>query len=289
MKMKKIESINIIILLSLVILVFIGIGSTHYILSKIPEKIVANMLAIEYDKVGGIENYVKITKITRQQTIAWLKQYESQNWQVQAPTTNNNINSIWNKISIEQAKKVTWENTYILWNPDAEISFVEYSDLECPFCKKLHDSKTIDKILEEYDWKVNFIFKQYPLVDIHPQAPMEAETALCVWDLAWWEKYYEFIEKTFKNSKANGRSYTKETMVELWSNIWVNKTKLLACINSGKNKALANSQLNEWKSFFWITWTPWNVFINNKTGKWNKLPWAYPFEYFKQKIDNLFY
>jgi protein-disulfide isomerase len=38
-----------------------------------------------------------------------------------------------------------------LGNQDAEISFVEYSDLECPFCKKLHESGTIEQILKQYD------------------------------------------------------------------------------------------------------------------------------------------
>lgn len=277
--MKKVQFISI------VVLIVVWVSSIQYTISKLPEKIVASMLAIEYDKVWGIENYVKISNITREQTIKWLEQYEAQNGQIQVPDSNNNENTL-NKISLEQAKKVTWDNTYILWNPNAEITFIEYSDLECPFCKKLHEAGTIDKILKEYDWKVNFIFKQFAL-SFHAQAPMEAEAALCVWDLAWWKKYYEFIEKTFQGSQANGRSYTKETMADLWASIWVDRSKLLACINSGKNKALADSQLNEWKNLFGITGTPWNVFLNNKTGEWDKLPWAYPFESFKQKIDLL--
>jgi protein-disulfide isomerase len=279
--MKKIQFI------SLIVLIIIWIGSTHYVISNQTDKIVAKMLAIEYYKVWWIENYVKITKITREQTIIGLKQYEAQNAGVQAPIQNNNaILSNSSKMTLEQAKKVVGENTYILWNPDAEISFVEYSDLECPYCKKLHKSWTIQKVLKEYDWKVNFIFKQFAL-NKHVQASMEAEAALCVWDLSGGEKYYKFIEKAFEGSKTNGRSYTKETIAELWSSIWVSKIELLSCINSWKFKVLADYQLNEWKSLFGITWTPWNVFINNKTGNWDKLPGANTFESFKQKIDTL--
>ena len=278
--------------ISLILLILVWIGSTHYVISSQTDKItmwvVSKMLAIEYDKVWWMANYVKINKIQKEQVIAWLKQYENQNWEIKAPTWNiiNNWWTAWNKISLEQVKKVVWENTYVLWNKDAEISFVEYSDLECPFCKKLHASWTIEQVIKDYDWKVNFIFKQFPL-GFHPQAQMEAEAALCVWDLNWSDKYYEFIENVFKNSKTNGRSYDVATITELASKMWVDKIKLTSCIQSWKNKNLAKSQTKEWSSLFGITWTPWNVFINNKTGEWDKLPGAYPLNSFKQKIDSL--
>ena len=274
--------------ITLVVLILVGIGSTHYILSKIPEKVTANILAIEYEKVGWMENYVKLNKIQKEQIIAWLKQYEAQNGKIDAPVAqvNQNQADTANKISLETAKKVTWENTYILGNPDAEITWVEYSDLECPFCKRLHGNWTIEEVMKAYDGKVNFIFKQFPL-SFHPQAPMEAEAALCAGDLGWKEKYYEFIKKVFEGSSANWRSYTKESISQLGEKIWLDKDKLLSCIESGKYKGLANSQMSEWQNLFEITWTPWNVLINNKTGKWEKLPGAYPASAFKQKIDSL--
>jgi protein-disulfide isomerase len=295
--MNKWNNTNLIQFISLIILILVGIGSIHYILSKMPEKIAekvtAKMLAIEYDKVGWMENYVKLNKIQKEQIIAWLKQYEAQKWQIQVPSQDDNSQEVsyntensWNTISLEKAKKVTWENTYILWNRDAEISFVEYSDLECPFCKRLHESGTIEEVLKAYDWKVNFIFKQFPL-SFHAKAPMEAEAALCAWKLGWSEKYYEFINKTFSNSRTNWNSYTKESIAKLAESIGLNKKDLLSCIESWKFKDLAQSQTREWSSLFWITGTPWNVLINNKTGKWEKLPWAYPVSAFKEKINSL--
>jgi protein-disulfide isomerase len=274
--------------ITLIVLILLWIGSTHYILSKLPEKITANMLAIEYDKVWWMENYVKLNKIQRDQAILFLKQYEAQNWQIQNQQLNQQEqNNNENKISLEQVKKITWENVYILWNPDAEISWVEYSDLECPYCKKLHESWTIEKILKEYNWKVNFIFKQFPLTRIHPQAPMEAESALCVWELWWSQKYHDFIMKVYNGSQTNWKSYNLDTITKLAWEIWIDTKKFNECVKSWKYAQLAWEQLNEWNKIFWITWTPGNVLINNKTWKWDKLPWAYPYEAFKQKIDSL--
>jgi protein-disulfide isomerase len=269
----------------LILLILLWIGSTHYILSKLPEKLTANMLAIEYDKVWGMENYIKLNEINKQQIIAWLKQYEAQNWKVKTNTNNSIVN--WNVLNWEFIKKITQENVHILWNPDAEISWVEYSDLECPYCKKLHESWTIEKILKEYDWKVNFIFKQFPLTSIHPQAAMEAEVALCVGELAWSKKYHDFIMKVYNGSKTNGKSYDLESISRIAWDLWVDSKKLSECIKTWKYKNLVSLQLNEGNKIFGITGTPWNVLINKKTWKWDKLPGAYPYEAFKQKIDSL--
>ena len=286
----------------LIILILIWIGSTHYILSKIPEKIVANMLLIEYDKVGWMENYVKINKIQKEQIKTWLKQYEAQNGQAQVivPVADDSIvetnsdkelneieNSIdeWSEVKYDAFKDVIdW--SYILWNANAEISWVEYSDLECPFCKRLHESGTIEEVMKAYDWKVNFIFKQFPLSS-HAQAPMEAEAALCAWDLGWSEKYYDFIKIVYLKSKTNWNSFTKKSISKLWASIGLDEDKLLSCINSGKFKSRANAEMSEGQNLFGITWTPGNVLINNKTGKWDKLPGAYPTSAFKEKIDSL--
>jgi len=288
-KEKTVWKIQNIQFISLILLILIWIGSIHYLISHQTDKIVAKMLAIEYDKVGWMENYVKINNIQRKQIIAWLKQYEAQNWKIDTKVNNNvtsKTNTISNTISLEQAKKVVWENTFILWNPDAEISYIEYSDLECPYCRKLHESWTIAKVLDLYKWKVNFIFKQFPL-SFHAKAQMESEAALCVWDIAWSDKYYEFITNVYKNSKSNWLSYDINSISTLAEKIWVDQAKLVACINAWTNKNLAKKQTEEWASLFWITWTPWNVFLNNKTGEWESLPGAYPFESFKQKIDLL--
>ena len=270
--------------ITLVVLILLWIGSTHYILSKIPTKITANMLAIEYDKVWWMENYVKLNQINKQQIIAWLKAYEQQNWQIKAQPQAQ-VNNNWNKISLEQVKKITWENVYILWNPEAEISWVEYSDLECPYCKKLHESGVIEWILKKYNWKVNFIFKQFPLTRIHPQAPMEAEAALCVWELAGDKKYYDFITNVYAWSQVNWRSYSVDSISKLAWKMWIDEQKVSECIKSWKYKNLTWLQLNEWAKIFGITWTPWNVLINNKTWNWEKLPWAYPASSFITKID----
>lgn len=258
--------------------------------SNISEQVVAKMLAIEYDKVGGMDNYVKINEIQKKQIVEWLKQYDAQGWwdnpsDIQANNAPTPSPS-WSIITPEKAKKVTWDNTYILWNPDAEITWVEYSDLECPFCKKLHQSWTIEEVMKAYDWKVNFVFKQFPL-GFHKNAPKESEWALCAWELGWSDKYYSYINTIFERTRWNGTGFALDALVPLAKELWLDEGKFKECLDSNKYASRVQTEMTEWSSMFGITWTPGNVLINNKTGKWDKLPWAYPTASFKQKIDSL--
>lgn len=254
---------------------------------QVADDVISQTLALEYDKVWWKENYDKIISITREQTIAGLKQYDA-NWADQAtpsPQVNTDTNTSWTSITLDEVSKITWENTYILWNPDAEISWVEYSDLECPFCKKLHTSWTIDEVLEAYDWKVNFIFKQFPL-NFHQNAPKESEASLCAWELGWREKYYAYINAIFERTTWNWRWFALDKLTPLAVELWLPEKEFQSCLDSWKYASQVNSEISEWQGFG-ITWTPWNVLINNKTGKWDTLPWAYPTASFKQKIDSL--
>ena len=286
------------LIIATIVVVLLATWGTHYLLSQklsdenLKKVVKEAVLEVEYQKVWGKETFDKITEIQKKQIAEWLKQYEAQNGKIktqpsQQPSNNqaqaNQNNG--NTLSQDQIKKVK-EWVYILWNPDAEISFIEYSDLECPFCRKLHQAWTIDQILKEYGGKVNFIFKHFPLY-FHPQAQMEAEAAECVAELGWKDKYYEFITKTFNNTQSNGRSFTVDTIADLAWTIWVDKAKVKECIKSWKYTSKVKNQEQEWANVFKVTWTPGNVILNNKTGKWTILPGAYPYAAFKQKIDNL--
>jgi len=155
--------------------------------------------------------------------------------------------------------------------------------LECPFCKKLHQSGTIEEVMKAYGGKVNFVFKQFPL-NFHPNAPKEAEASLCAWEIGGSEKYYAYINTIFEKTRWNGKWFALDALVPLAKELGLDETKFKTCLDSGKYSARVQAETSEWQSFG-ITWTPWNVLINNKTGKWDKLPGAYPTASFKQKID----
>jgi protein-disulfide isomerase len=61
------------------------------------------------------------------------------------------------------------DSSYIKGNKDAKITWIEYSDLECPYCAKLHNAGTVEALTEKYGDKLNIMYNHFPL-DFHKNA-----------------------------------------------------------------------------------------------------------------------
>ncbi len=61
---------------------------------------------------------------------------------------------------------------YIKGNKNARITIIEYSDLLCPFCKRHYNDQTIENLIAKYPNDVNMVFRQMPLPQLHPTAPI---------------------------------------------------------------------------------------------------------------------
>jgi len=76
---------------------------------------------------------------------------------------------------LEEIKK----DSYIKGNKDAAITWIEYSDLECPFCAKLHNSGVPEDLEKKYGDKLNLVFQSFPL-GFHKNALPGAEAIECL-------------------------------------------------------------------------------------------------------------
>jgi len=94
---------------------------------------------------------------------------------------------------------------YILGNPDAPIKVVEYSDLECPFCKTFHS--TMHQIMQYYGagGQVAWVFRHFPLAQLHSKAPREAQAAECAGEQGGSEAFFKFVDRVFEvTPSSNG-------------------------------------------------------------------------------------
>jgi protein-disulfide isomerase len=71
------------------------------------------------------------------------------------------------------------EDEYVLGNEDARITIIEYSEFICPFCKRHYNDQTLENLVKKYPDDVNMIFKQFPIAQLHPTAPLGAQGAVC--------------------------------------------------------------------------------------------------------------
>ncbi len=83
------------------------------------------------------------------------------------------------------------DNDWVLGDKDAEITIIEFSDLDCPYCKRFHG--TMHQVINEYD-NVNWVYRHFPLPSLHPDATRKAEASECAGDLGGNDKFWEFID-----------------------------------------------------------------------------------------------
>ena len=89
-------------------------------------------------------------------------------------------------------------SSYVDWVEGAKITWLEYSDLECPFCSKLHNSDVESTLKAKYGSDLNIIFNHFPL-GFHQKAIPWANILECIWEQGWAEAFYKILKYAFTN------------------------------------------------------------------------------------------
>ena len=116
----------------------------------------------------------------------------------------------------------------VLGNKNAPLTIVEFSDFQCPFCKRARDD-AVAQIEEQYvkTGKVKFVYRDFPLTSIHPMAQKSAEAAECADDQG---KFWEMHDKIFEEQASLSLSNLKQWAVELG----LKANDFNKCLDSGK-------------------------------------------------------
>ena len=160
---------------------------------------------------------------------------------------------------------------------------IEYSDFECPFCKRFHD--TMKQVMEEYSDKVNWVYRHFPLGFHDPIATQEAEAVECVGDIAGGEKFWEYTDLIYETTKSN-KGLAEDQLPILAQQIGVSLGAFNECYESGKFTAKVKKDMAEGASAG-VTGTPGSFIVNNKTGDISFVPGALPFAQIKSQIDEM--
>ena len=169
-------------------------------------------------------------------------------------------------------------------NPDAEITIVEFSDFQCPFCWRFY-TQTLPLIEQNYisAGKVNFVYKDFPIQSIHPNAVPAALAGECADDQG---KFWEMHDMIFINQKnwqnlqpTQSTNIFKEYAIE----IGLNTDEFDSCVNSGKYLEEIQNDFDDGRAYG-VTGTP-GFFVGNEKIGFTKLIGAQPFSSFQQLID----
>jgi protein-disulfide isomerase len=135
--------------------------------------------------------------------------------------------------------KVSGGNGPSLGKPDAPVTIIEFSDYQCPYCKR-HVDQTMPRLLDDYVKKgtVRYAFRDFPLTEIHPLAAKAAEAARCAGDQG---KYWEMHDRLFGNQK----DLQPEKLPDHAQAIGLDVGKFRACLDDSRHAAAVQQDLEE--------------------------------------------
>lgn len=175
------------------------------------------------------------------------------------------------------------DDDYVLGNKNAEVIVVEFSDYQCPFCRRFY-LNTIKQLKKDYidTGKVAFVYRDFPL-EFHPMAQKTAEAAQCAGEQG---KYYEYHDKVFEEQAKMGQGTIPYSIDDLkrWANeIGLDMQKFNDCLNNEKYK-------DEVQKDFYdgivanVEGTP-TIFIGKRGKPAKKIVGALPYEVIKAAIE----
>lgn len=165
---------------------------------------------------------------------------------------------------------------------NAEFSLVEYSDLECGFCKRFHS--TPKSLVDQAGGRINWEWRHFPLGFHNPVASQAAHASMCVSEVAGNRAFWAFTGSWFEQSGMNGQGVSDITA--LATSVGAPKEAFEACMDSDKFEPAIKQQIAKGAELG-ITGTPGTFVVDNTTGNRVFVRGAQPTSAFIQAIKQL--
>ncbi len=153
---------------------------------------------------------------------------------------------------------------------NAPITIIEFSDYECPYCRKWYE-ETFPQIMDEYQGMVRFVYRDFPLIGMHANASPAAEAAYCAGEQG---KYWPFHDKLF----SGGYTLNATTYTQYATDLGLDITQFNDCVDTNKYQSAVEDNY-QFAANLGIQSTP-TFFINGLA-----VVGAQPYAVFKQVID----
>ncbi|MBI4067902.1 thioredoxin domain-containing protein, partial [Candidatus Kaiserbacteria bacterium] len=175
------------------------------------------------------------------------------------------------------------KNDHVRGNPNAPVVIVEFSDTECPFCKQFHG--TMKQVMSNYgtDGKVAWVYRHFPLPQLHPKAPHEAEALECASELGGNDAFWKYTDKIYEVTPSNN-GLDPAQLPAIATQIGLDKTAFMKCLDSGKYKARVDKDAAEAVAAGGQG-TPHSIILY--AGEQVPVEGAQPFQVLKNMIDTL--
>jgi protein-disulfide isomerase len=138
----------------------------------------------------------------------------------------------------DEKVRVDISNVQVLGRADAPVTLVEFTDLECPYCRTFHVG-TFERLKREYidTGKVRFVSRDFPL-DFHPNARPAAQAVRCAGEQG---KFWEMRHQVTLNASALGTAVYERLAGELKLDL----PRFTACAGSDSHKEAIDRDMAE--------------------------------------------
>jgi protein-disulfide isomerase len=181
----------------------------------------------------------------------------------------------------------TEEGYPYLGDPDAPVTLEEYSDFLCPFCAR-HFEQTVPAILDEYvsSGQVKYVFRDMPLVELHPTAPRGHVAAWCAADQGaplFWAMHDELFKRQNEWSRLPDPS---DFLAGVAESVGVDMAAYQECLASGGKDTQVEASVAAGEALG-FNGTPSFQFIQGESGETYTLVGAHPVDTFSQWLGAL--
>jgi protein-disulfide isomerase/rhodanese-related sulfurtransferase/uncharacterized membrane protein len=127
-------------------------------------------------------------------------------------------------------------DSHSMGNLDSPVTVVEFGDFQCPVCGIAE--KTMRKIRDEYGGRVRFVFRQFPLTNIHAHAEKAAEASECAAEQG---KFWEAFEKFYDHQD----DLTLPALGLYSSQLGLDRPRFEQCVSSGAMAARVGQDVGD--------------------------------------------
>ena len=131
------------------------------------------------------------------------------------------------------------EKDHIRGDRNAPIAIVEFSDFECPFCRRLHP--TLTQIVNDFDGQVKWVYRHFPLTQIHSRALTASLASECAAELGGNDAFWTFSDALFGNQGRLG----PELYSEIAAQIGLPADEFTECYESRKYNDIVQSDFQD--------------------------------------------
>ncbi len=169
---------------------------------------------------------------------------------------------------------------HIFGDVNAPVKVIEYSDLECPFCKRFH--ATMQQVVAAYSGQVAWVYRHFPIDQLHSKARKEAEATECAGELGGNDKFWAYTNRLMDVTPTNNGLDAAE-LPKIATFVGLDAVKFAQCLESGKYAAKIEADVQAAVAAG-ARGTPYSVVIS-PTGKKSVIPGALPFQDATQPTD----